>query len=58
MSVARDVSSDGQKVTSSMPVATEEYSSDEQRLSIATVESEPTFEYQVARLWNGCPKRQ
>jgi hypothetical protein len=46
--------SDGRKMISSTFVATEEHSSNEQSLPVATMKSEPMFEYQAVRLWNEC----
>jgi hypothetical protein len=51
MSADREVSSDGRKITSATPIATENHNNDEQSLPIATMKSEPTFEYQAARLF-------
>jgi hypothetical protein len=48
---AREVSSNGRKMTSSTPVATEEHSSDGQLLPVVTMKSELSFKYLVARLF-------
>jgi hypothetical protein len=49
--LAREVSSNGRKMTSSTPVPIEEHSSDGQLLPVVTVKSELSFKYLVARLF-------